>query len=597
MLIPERNSIPDKHKWDLSPLFKSDDEWDALFKELEGSIKGYSAFRKRLRESAAVLKEAIEFDLETARKLDRLYTYAHLKSDEDRTNQKYLGLHQRAITLHSKIAELSSYIVPEIQSIPDDVMKKFMDDRSLFEYRFFLEKIFRFKPHTLKEEIEEVLAITGEIAHAPSQFFTQLDNADLKFGMIGDESGNEVELSHGNFITFLMSGDREIRKKAFHQYYKTYDDHRFSISSALAYSSKKDHIYSKVRKFGGSREAAMFSDNIQAAVYDNLIASVKQNLSPLFDYLKFRRKFLKLDELHFYDTYAPLVSDVKFNMPYEEAVDTCAEALKPLGPEYIDVLKSGLAGGWVDRYENRGKRSGAYSSGCYDSPPYILINYRDDNINSLYTLIHEAGHSMHSWYSHKNQPYLYHDYTIFVAEVASTFNEALLSAHLINKYRDDKKMKAYIINREIDNIRGTLFRQTMFAEFEKLTHETLEADMPLTLDAMTGVYGDLLKIYFGDTMTIDDSLKLECLRIPHFYSAFYVYKYATGISAAFALADMVLIGGGAARDRYLKFLGMGGSKYPIDELLEAGVDMKSPEPVERAIKHFGKLVEDLKNIL
>ncbi|HNV46477.1 MAG TPA: oligoendopeptidase F [Spirochaetota bacterium] len=584
--------------WDLSPLFTGADEWEALFARVERDSARYAEFRGRLGESPATLAAALEFDLALSRDAERIYTFAHLKSDEDKTDQTALALYERASALFTRLSELSSFMTPELQAIPDNAMRALMDDPLLAGYRFFLEKIIRFKPHTLSQEIEEVLAMSGEMAHAPRQFFGQLDNADLRFGVITDESGAQVELTHGNFSSFLMKRDRELRRRAFFQYYKTYEEHKHAIAAALAASCKKDRFYARVRRFGSCREASLFSDNVPPSVYDNLLGAVKENLGPLFTYLRFRRERLGIDELHFYDTYVPLVDGVDFRMPYEEAVDTCAAALAPLGTEYVDTLRAGLLERrWVDRYENRGKRSGAYSSGCYDSPPYILMNYREDNINSLYTLIHEAGHSMHTHSSARHQPYVYHEYTIFVAEVASTFNEVLLSRHLLERYRDDPAMRAYILNREIDDIRGTLFRQTMFAEFEKRTHELVERDQPLTLDAFTGIYRELLSAYFGDTLVVDDALALECLRIPHFYSAFYVYKYATGISAAIALAETVLAEGARARDRYLDFLKTGGSMFPLDELRGAGVDMETPGPVRDAIAHFGRLVGELRAAL
>lgn len=591
--IPERNDIPDAHKWELAPLFTSEDEWERHFGELEKRIEGYTAYRGRLGESLAVFREALEFDLALSRELERLYTYAHLKSDEDKTNQRYMGLYGRAMNLYNRASELSSFMTPEIQSLPDGTAHAYMDDASMKDYRFMLEKIFRYKPHTLSAEMEELLAMGGELAQAPSQFFSQLDNADLSFGALTDDAGREVELSHGNFVSFLMSPSRDVRRNAFERYYRAYEAHRHSIAAAFAYSVKKDRFYARARRFESCRGAALFSDNVAEEVYDNLVSTVRKNNAPLFKYLAFRKEALGLSDLHFYDTYVPIVSDVPFSMSYEEAVDTCVAALAPLGEDYTKTLRAGLLGGWVDRYENRGKRSGAYSSGCYDSPPYILMNYRDDTINSLYTLIHEAGHSMHSHYSAKAQPYHYHEYTIFVAEVASTFNEALLSAYLLDKYAGDARMRAYILNREIDDIRGTLFRQTMFAEFEKLSHELAEKNDPLTLETVRGVYRDLLEDYFGDSIVIDDALSLECLRIPHFYSAFYVYKYATGISAALALAEKVLSEGTPARERYLRFLSLGGTMFPIDELIEAGVDMRNPGPIENAIRYFERLVDEL----
>ena len=592
-MIAERKEVSDEDKWVLIPLFESDEAWESLFSEIEKKSESYDDYRGRLKESVRLFKEAIEFHLGLTRKIERLYTYAHLKSDEDKSNQHYFGLHQRALNVYTRASEMASFMTPEIQSMPDAVVSRYLADKSLGEYKFYLEKILRNKPHTRSESEEQILAMSREIAGAPSQVFGQLDNVDLKFGTIADESGEKIELSHGNFTTFLINPRHDIRKKVFFQYYQAYQDHKHTLAATLEHSVKKDLFYSRARNFENCRIAALFSDNIPEAVYDNLIATVKSNLEPLFNYLRFRQRVLDLDELHFYDTYVPIIADVQFHMPYEEAVDVCARAVQPLGDEYTGILKDGLLSGWVDRYENRGKRSGAYSSGCYDSPPYILLNYEENNINSLYTLIHEAGHSMHSYLSRKHQPYVDHEYTIFVAEVASTFNEDLLSRYLLELYKDDPKMKAYILNREIDNIRATLFRQTMFAEFEMIIHTIVEANAPLTLDVMTVKYSQLLEDYFGDTLELDPELFLECLRIPHFYSGFYVYKYATGVSAAIALADKVVNEGEPACLAYLDFLKLGGSQFPLDELVDAGVDMGSPGPIKLAIKHFEQLVDQL----
>ncbi len=589
--IKKRDQINSEHKWNLTDLFESDESWEKLYKNIENRIEGYDKFRGKMGESLELFRGTLEFDLEISRDLEKVYTYSHLKSDEDKSDQFYLAMYQKSVNLYTRLSEAASFITPEIQSINDDIIDGFIKDSSMKDYTFYLEKILRFKPHTRTHEIEQILAMSGEIGHAPSQIFSQLDNADMKFGKITDHKGNETELSHGNFSTFLISPDREVRKKAFDQYYQSYDNMKNTIAETLSHSNKKDSFYAKVRNFNTSREASLFSDNMPSEVYDNLVNTVRDNTAPLFKYFNFRREALGLDELHVYDTYVPIVKDVDFHMTYEEAVEISVKALAPLGEEYCRRLKEGLMGGWVDRYENKGKRSGAYSSGCYDSPPYILMNYEDVNINSIYTLIHEAGHSMHSLYSKENQPYISSDYTIFVAEVASTFNETLLSRYLLELYRDDPKMKAYILNREIDNIRATLYRQTMFAEFEKRSHEIVERNEPLTLDIIRLEYYRLLDAYFGDTLVIDEALSLECLRIPHFYSAFYVYKYATGLSAAIALTDRVLSMGEDARDEYLEFLKLGGSMYPLDELRAAGVDMASPDPVKKAIEHFSELVD------
>ena len=591
--IPQRKDVPVDDQWNLTRLFGSDEDWEKSMAEIEGQIDHYADYKGRLNESVDVFKAALDFDLSLRRQLENLYNYAHLKSDEDKSNQLYLGYHQRAVNLHVRASESASFMTPEIQAIPDAQMQAFLNDAALAEYQFYLEKILRYKPHTRSETVEHVLAMSQDMAQTPSQVFGQLDNVDLNFGHLEDEDGKQVELSHGNFSTFLISPIRKIRKKAFMQYYRAYRDHQHTLAATLLHTVKKDLFYSRVRHFDNCRASALFADRVPESVYDNLIKTVKSNLSPLFEYLNFRKQALALSELHFYDTYVPIVDDVSFDISYEEAVDMGIKAMHPLGDEYVGVLKEGLLGGWVDRYENRGKRSGAYSAGSYDSPPYILLNYEARNINSVYTLLHEGGHSMHSFYSNKHQPYMYHDYTIFVAEVASTLNENLLSRYLLEHFKNDPVKTAAILNREIDNLRATLFRQTMFAEFEKVTHRIVEDGEPLTLDVITETYRQLLETYFGDTLVLDPELRLECLRIPHFYSAFYVYKYATGISAAIALADKVINEGASARSDYLNFLRLGGSKFPLDELLDAGVDMQSPEPIQKAIEYFSDLVDRL----
>ncbi|SCX76752.1 oligoendopeptidase F [Desulfoluna spongiiphila] len=595
--IPERHEIPDAHKWDLTPMFADDAAWDALFRETEARIPGYKTYQGRLNESASVLKEAIDYDLSVNRSLELLYTYAHLRNDEDKTNATYDGLFQKAVNLYARIAQASSFFTPEVQAIDETTMKGFLADPALSGYRFFMEKILRYKAHTRSEEVEELLAMSAEAMGAPSRIFSQLDNADMRFGTIEDETGKTHELSHGNFIAFLMNPDRGVRKNAFTTYYEAYEAHKHTIGASLSSAIKKDLFISRAKRFDATLSRALFADNVDKEVYTGLIENVRNGFSPLFDYLSLRKSVLGVDALHIYDTYVPLASDVAFHMDYDEAVEVTLEALAPLGEAYVSTLKKGLTGGWVDRYENRGKRSGAYSSGCYDSNPYILLNHDATSINSLFTLAHEAGHSMHSHYSRTTQPYIYGDYTIFVAEVASTLNEALLGRHLLEKYKGDKKMETYIINREIDNIRGTLYRQTMFAEFEMRIHAMAADNQAITLTTLTDLYGSLLSDYFGDTLEVDEALKLECLRIPHFYSSFYVYKYATGISAALDIAGRILAGEEGAVSRYMEFLTLGGSRFPVDELRIAGVDMTRPDPVNNTIAHFGSLVERLKTLL
>jgi len=589
--IPLRSEIASNDQWDLTPLFESDQAWETHFTETSGKLDGYEAFKGRLIESPEQLANGLDFHMEISRALENLYTYAHLKNDEDKTNSGYTGMMDRAMGLFTLVSERGSFIDPEIQSMDEEKQCEFLASPRLEKYRFFLEKILRAKPHTHDEAIERILAMSLDVARAPSQIFSQLDNADLTFGEIKDETGRRVELSHANFITFSLKPQRDLRQQAFMQYYRTYEAHQHSIAAALAHSVKKDVFYARVRNYASCRHAALFADNVPESVYDNLVATVKENTAPLFRYLDLRRRMLKLDELHFYDTFVPLVSAVDFQLTYDEAVEIALAALSPLGEEYSSTLKQGLMGGWVDRYENKGKRNGAYSSGCYDSPPYILLNFENNNIGSLYTLVHEAGHSMHSYLSKKHQPYVDYQYTIFAAEVASTFNEVLLSRYLLDQYQTDQNMTAYILNREIDNIRGTFFRQTMFAEFEALIHGDAEQQIPLTVDALKNIYHRLLETYFGDAMVIDPQLDLECLRIPHFYNAFYVYKYATGLSAAITLADRVLEGGPAQRQVYLDFLKAGGSMFPLEALANAGADMARPEPILKTVSHFEALVD------
>jgi oligoendopeptidase F len=591
--IPARKDIPDEHKWDLTALFQSDQDWEKWFVEVENQISAYAGFKGRLKETVEVFRAALDFHLALTRKIERIQTYARLKSDEDKSNPFYLGLYQRAVGLNTRAGEASSFLIPEIQAVAADQMESYLADASMAIYRFYLEKILRYRPHTRSESVERVLAMSREMADTAIEVFGQLDNVDLNFGSLEDQNGSKIELSHGNFSTFLINPDRAVRQRAFFQYYRAYENHKHTLAATLAHGLKKDLFYARVRHFDSCRAAALFADNIPEAVYDNLLQTVKSNLAPFFKYMNFRKQTLALSELHFYDSYVPIVGGVEFHIPYEEAVDLSIEAMRPLGENYLKIMRDGLRGGWVDRYENRGKRSGAYASGCYDAPPYILLNYEKNNIDSVYTLVHEAGHAMHSYFADRHQPYVDHEYAIFVAEVASTFNENLLTRYLLALYKNDPARTAYILNREIDNLRATLIRQTMFAEFEKITHSRVESNAPLTLEVITGIYRNLLQVYFGDTLVLDPQLDLECLRIPHFYYGFYVYKYATGIAAAVALADKVVNQGESAKNAYLDFLKLGGSKFPLEQLIAAGVDMRSAEPVRRALNYFADLVERL----
>ncbi len=593
---PARDEVSVESQWDLTGLYSSVDDWNSDLAELEADIKGFAFFVGTLGESALKLKACLEFDMNFSRKLEKLYTFAHLKNDEDKTNSLHQGNYEKGMRLVNEASKASSFIRSEIMSIPEDRMQTFLADKDLEFYRFHLEQVLRYREHTLSEKEEALLAASGEMSRVTQDAFDMLDNVDLQLGTIEDEKGETISLTHANFQSLLQNYDRRIRQDAFHTYYKAYESHQYTYSSLLAGSIKKDLFYSRAKNFPSYRGKALFAEKIPVQVYDNLLESVHENMAPLYKYFDLRKRLLKLDELHMYDCGVPLVADMKWHMPFEQAVEEIRLALAPLGEEYVEEMTRGLSSDrWTDRYENKGKRSGAYSSGCYDSNPFILMNYREDNINSVYTLAHEAGHSMHSLYSRKNQPYLYSDYTIFVAEVASTFNEALLTRHFLSQ-DIAPDMRIYLICREIDNFRGTLYRQTMFAEFEHQVYKAAESNEPLLLEFFKKIYRDLLECYFGPGVVLDDCLSLECFRIPHFYFSFYVYKYATGICAAYALADRVCSGGKAELNAYLGFLQAGGSKYPIDLLQSAGVDMLSPEPVRTALAKFSTLVDELEHL-
>jgi len=593
--IPTRSGIPEADTWDLTHLFKSDAEYRSLFCALNDRYPKIADFKGRLSESADMLLACLEYERELDQISERLQHYAGLKNAEDSSDSNNLSRRAELTNLLTKVSESASYIIPEIQSISDDLFQKFLDDPALANWKIHLSKLRRYKPHTLSETEERLLTLGSPVIHGHSETFSQLTNVDLKFGVLKTKAGEELALSQSTFLSFLHKQDRDLRRAAFHQFYQEFDDHKYTLASTLASSIRGDVFWAKVRNYESARHASMFGDNIPVSVYDNLIATVRANLPVLHDYYDLRRKVLKLDGIHQYDTFVPLVPELQTNVTFEEAVDLVLEALSPLGSEYVAELKRGLNSRWVDRYETKGKRSGAFSSSSYGNPPYILMNYKADVFSDVFTLAHEAGHSMHSWFAQKHQLFQDYGYPIFLAEVASTFNEELLTHYLLNKAQDPA-MRAYLIDRQIEDLRNVLFRQTMFAEFEKQTHEIEEKGGPITLDVFCNVYRELLGSYLGPRFTIDSELSLECLRIPHFYSAFYVYKYATGISAAVSLADRVLNGGRAEVDAYLGFLKSGGAKFPIDTLKAAGVDMQSPEPIEKAIALFATRLSELRRL-
>jgi len=594
-LLP-RAKVKPADTWDLGSLFADDDAWERAFSQWEARIAGYAEFPGKLGESAETLAACLKFDQDFDRAGERLGTYASLKTAEDTSDSKYQRMHGRYLHAASRAAQAASYIRPEILAIPTAKIGKFLEAPPLAPYRLLLERLLRYKPHTLGKKEEKLLAMQIEMAQAAEQVFRQLHDADLKFGTVRNEKGERLELSHATFTTLLHSPKRSIRQAAFHQYYRQYADHQHTLAAALSGSIQRDIYYARARNFPSALAAALFPDRLPLAVYENLVAAVHRHLPALHRYYDLRRRKMRLREIHHYDTYVPILAKLQTRHTWQQAVATVVAALEPLGSDYRATLERGLRGRWCDRYENRGKQSGAFSAGSYDGDPYILMNYQPDVLDHVFTLAHEAGHSLHSYYSAHSQPYQYYNYAIFVGEVASTFNEQLLSRHLMTRARD-RHHRAFLLNRQLDAMRSTIFRQTMFAEFESLTHATAEAGEPLTVARVKEIYHELLKLYFGPDFALDDELDLECLRIPHFYRAFYVYKYATGMSAAIALADRVTGGGRHELEDYLNFLRGGCSKDPLDLLRDAGVDMEQPAAVDAALQQFARLVEELDGLI
>ena len=593
--LKSRSEVPLGDTWDLTPIFGDDASWEAELLTLAARYEGISSFKGTLGKGPHELAKALEFEKSLDASTERLAQYAGLRISEDSSNSKALDRDGRLSSLCAKISEACSWVAPEIQEIPDEIFDSFLADPLLAEWLISLQRLRRLKPHILSTKEERLLSLSMPAIGGHHETFSQLTNVDMTFGSLTVDRGKVVELTQSSFSSLLQRPDREVRKDAFHKFYDEFTAHRYTLASSLASSVKGDVFLAKARNYPSALESSLFPDNVPVAVYDSLIEAVRSRLPVLHRYYGLRQRVFNLPDLHVYDTYAPLVSAVQKDVPFDEAIGMVLKSLHPLGSEYTETLGRGLSQErWCDRYENKGKRSGAFSYGTYQGPPYILMNYKADVFSDIYTLAHEAGHSMHTWYARRTQSFQDYHYPIFLAEVASTFNEILLTEHLLAETKDPA-MRAYLLNRQIDDLRGTLFRQTMFAEFEKLTHATEESGAALTLESFRKLYRGLLDSYFGTGVIIDDELELECLRIPHFYSAFYVYKYATGISAAITLATQVLATGDTGR--YFGFLKSGGSKFPIDTLDEAGVDMRSPQPVNAALDLFERRVTELEELL
>jgi len=594
--ILTRADLPDSDKWDLTHLFGGTDKWTEDFVWIQKTYPKLTEWKDHLGESAGMLAACLEFEKSLDLKIERVAHYASLQLAEDSANPEYLARMGQLQNLLTKISEAASFLGPEIQAIPDEKFARFLEDPALASRKTALKKIRRMKPHVLSEREERLLALGSSALDGYDDTFSQLTDVDMKFGVLTDEKGEEKPLTQSSFGSFLVKRDHALRKRAFHQFYEEFQDHQFTLASSLAYSVKADVFRARARDYPSALEASLFRDDVPVAVYDGLISAVRKNFAPLFRYYDLRRRVLGLDELHHYDTYVPLVPEIDSRITFDEAIEKILAAFEPLGPEYTATLSEGLRGRWCDRYETKGKRSGAFSSGSFGAPPYILMNYKSDVFSDVYTLAHEAGHSMHTWFAQRSQTFQDYDYPIFLAEVASTFNEELLTHHLLEN-TENKKMRAYIINRQIDDIRGTLFRQTMFAEFEKIIHAIEERGDALTLDVFKSEYRALLQAYFGDGVVLDPQLDLECLRIPHFYHAFYVYKYATGISAAVALSERVLAKEAGSVESYLAFLKSGGSKFPLETLQAAGVDMTTSAPIESTLRLFDRRLAEFEALL
>jgi oligoendopeptidase F len=593
--IPKRNEIPEQFKWKLEDIYASNELWEKDFTEVKNLAGKLGDFKDKLNTSADNLLKCLDANADMNRLFEKVYVYANMRSHEDSANGYYQGLADRTESLAVEVSSASSFIVPEILTIPNDKLAGFINENGkLGFYKKYLDEIVRTKPHVLNASEEQIMAMSGDMSNAPGSIYSMLNNADIKFPTIKDESGKEIEITKGRFIQLMESNDRRVRKDAFEALYSTYKKQRNTLAALLNSQVKSNLFNAKVRKYNSARESYLFPDNVPEAVYDNLIKAMHDNMHLMHKYMKLRKEMLGLDELHMYDVYTTMVKEAKMDITYEEAVETVKKGVAVLGEQYSKDLEKGFTSGWIDVYENEGKRSGAYSWGCYGSHPYVLLNHTD-TVNNMFTLAHEMGHALHSFYSDAKQPYIYAQYKIFVAEVASTLNEALLM-HYMLKNTTDKTEKMYLLNYYMEQFRTTVYRQTMFAEFEKIIHGKAEAGESLTADVLCQIYHDLNVEYYGPDMIVDELLDMEWSRIPHFYTSFYVYKYATGFSAATAIAHKIINEGQSAIDKYLEFLQSGGSDYPIELLKIAGVDMTTPEPINNALKVFEDLLNQMEEI-
>lgn len=595
--LKTRDQIDSKYKWNIEAMIPDESVISGELETIKKEAEAYGEdFARRLTESADTLLAAFQKRDDIWRRLEKIYVYARMRRDENNAETKYQAMADQCNSVIAAVSASMAFFTPELLSASEETILAYIDAAPGLEiYRFAICDTMRQKAHILTQAEENILAQMSEITGATNDIFTMLNNADIKFGTIIDEDGDETEVTHGNFIKFMESHDRDVRKNAYNAVYDAYKELINTIASAYNYNTKTDVVSARIRKYESARAAALSGDNIPAEVYDNLVAEVHKNLPAMHRYVELRKKLLGVDKLYMYDMYVPLIKLPETSVSFEEGLDIMRGALQPLGEEYLTKMNKGIEEGWIDVYENKGKTSGAYSFGCYDSYPYILLNYTD-TLKDVFTIIHEMGHSMHSRYTRDEQPYIYGSHSIFTAEVASTVNESLLMQHLL-RTEDEKEMRKYLLNMHLEEFRTTLFRQTMFAEFEDITHKTIESGETLTAEWMCQQYEDLNAQYYGSAVEKDDVIRYEWARIPHFYNAFYVYKYATGYSAATAISKKILTEGKPAAQDYIRFLKTGESDHPIELLKIAGVDMSSPLPVQQAMETFNQLLDEFESLL
>lgn len=595
--LKTRDQIDQQYKWNIEAMIENESDIERDLEDVKAQAEAFAkTYAGHLAESANTLLSAYKTRDAIWRKLEHIYVYARMRRDENNAEGKYQAMADKCGTVIAAVSAFMAFLTPELLSAPDETILGYIaENDGLKEYEFAIKDTLRQKAHILTEAEENILAQMSEITGATNDIFTMLNNADLKFAAITDEDGDQVEVTHGNYIKFMENHDRNVRKAAYHAMYDSYKKLINTIATAYNYNTKTDVVGARIRKYESARAAALSGDNIPAEVYDNLVSVVNENLPTLHKYVELRKKLLGVDKLYMYDMYVPLIELPKTVVPYQEALDIMRAGLAPLGEEYIAKMNQGIREGWIDVYENKGKTSGAYSFGSYDSYPYILLNYTD-TLKDVFTIVHEMGHSMHSRYTRDAQPYIYGSHSIFTAEVASTVNESLLMQYLLNK-ENAPEMRKYLLNLHLEEFRTTLFRQTMFAEFEDMTHKAIENGQVLTADWMCQQYEALNAKYYGPCVESDDTIRYEWARIPHFYNAFYVYKYATGYSAATAISQKILTEGEPAAKNYIAFLKTGESDYPIELLKIAGVDMSSPEPIEKAMKTFRSLLEEFEKLV